>query len=632
MAETTLPSFAPGTLDARIDDPTLAAAVAAAIARADDERWAERLHERDTTLWSADPAVQEKIGSRLGWLDLPADFSDQVPALEAFGETIRDQGFTAAIVAGMGGSSLAPEVIARAFGDIEDWLTIRILDSTDPEAVAAAWDGLDPLATLFIVGTKSGTTTETLAFAADARQRIHDGLRVHGVRSESPGDFMAAVTDPGKSLAAIPHHEEMSRVFLNPESVGGRYSALSYVGLLPASLAGVDLDPFMTSAVAMHGRCTNRETAANPGVALGATLGALATAGRDKLTFVVDPALGPLGAWLEQLIAESTGKLGKGIVPVDREPLGTPTAYGNDRVFVRIALEGAEPPAAAADGTSADALLEALAAAGHPVLRFSLADPIDLAAEFLRWEVATAVAGIVLTVNPFDEPNVTESKENTKRVLEELERHGAFPHEEPLATGDGLALYGDTALAGTSPSGPSSPRPPPVPRPSTASGLACVTQPAARRPAGSAPATSTPPASSTRAARPSAGSSSSPPTIPPTSPSTASTTRSASSSTPRRAATWRHWRRTSSRCFASTSDGMSTPASPPSTPRSPPLFVSNSAPFVRADAQAQPEGGIPCESASSASGGWAPTWSAASSGTATRWWRSTGLRRGRARS
>jgi glucose-6-phosphate isomerase len=446
MAETTLPSFAPGTLDARIDDPTLAAAVAAAIARADDERWAERLHERDTTLWSADPAVQEKIGSRLGWLDLPADFSDQVPALEAFGETIRDQGFTAAIVAGMGGSSLAPEVIARAFGDIEDWLTIRILDSTDPEAVAAAWDGLDPLATLFIVGTKSGTTTETLAFAADARQRIHDGLRVHGVRSESPGDFMAAVTDPGKSLAAIPHHEEMSRVFLNPESVGGRYSALSYVGLLPASLAGVDLDPFMTSAVAMHGRCTNRETAANPGVALGATLGALATAGRDKLTFVVDPALGPLGAWLEQLIAESTGKLGKGIVPVDREPLGTPTAYGNDRVFVRIALEGAEPPAAAADGTSADALLEALAAAGHPVLRFSLADPIDLAAEFLRWEVATAVAGIVLTVNPFDEPNVTESKENTKRVLEELERHGAFPHEEPLATGDGLALYGDTAL------------------------------------------------------------------------------------------------------------------------------------------------------------------------------------------
>ncbi len=445
MAETTLPSFAPGTLDARIDHPTLAAAVAAAIARADVGRWAGRLHERDTTLWSADPAVQEKIGNRLGWLDLPVDFSDKVGALEAFGETIRDRGFTAAIVAGMGGSSLAPEVIATAFGDVEDWLTIRVLDSTDPDAVRAAWDGLDPLATLFIVGSKSGTTTETLAFQADAWERIHDALRAHGARLESPGEFMVAVTDPGKSLAAIPHQDDMHEVFLNPESVGGRYSALSYVGLLPASLAGVDLDPFMASAVGMHGRCMTGDTAANPGVALGATLGALALAGRDKLTFVVDPAIGPLGAWLEQLIAESTGKLGKGIVPVDREPLGAPATYGSDRVFVRIALEGAQPPAGPG-GASADALLEALAAAGHPVLRFALTDPIDLAAEFLRWEVATAVAGIVLDVNPFDEPNVTESKENTKRVLEELEHHGAFPHDEPLATGDGLALFGDTAL------------------------------------------------------------------------------------------------------------------------------------------------------------------------------------------
>ncbi len=446
MAETTLPSFAPGTLDVRIDDPTLAAAVAATLARADDERWAERLYERDTTLWSSDPAVQEKIANRLGWLDLPVDFSDQVPALEAFGETVRDAGFTAAIVAGMGGSSLAPEVIATAFGDVEDWLEVRVLDSTDPAAVRAAWDGLDPLSTLFIVGSKSGTTTETLAFQADAWQRIHDALRAHGARLESPGEFMVAVTDPGKSLAAIPHQDDFRGVFLNPETVGGRYSALSYVGLLPASLAGVDLDPFMASAVAMHGRCMSGDAVANPGVALGAALGALAIAGRDKLTFVVDPAIRPLGAWLEQLIAESTGKLGTGIVPVDREPLGAPAAYGTDRVFVRITLEGAEPPAAAPDGTPADDLLGALAAAGHPVLRFSLSDPIDLAAEFLRWEVATAIAAIVLDVNPFDEPNVTESKENTNRVLEELEHHGAFPHEEPLATGDGLALYGDTAL------------------------------------------------------------------------------------------------------------------------------------------------------------------------------------------
>jgi transaldolase/glucose-6-phosphate isomerase len=446
MAETTLPSFEPGTLDARIDDPTLAAAVAAAVARADDERWAGRLHERDTTLWASDPAVQEKVANRLGWLDLPMEFSERIPALEAFGETMRDAGFTTVIVAGMGGSSLAPEVIATAFRDVEDWLPIRVLDSTDPAAVAAAWAGLDPLATLVIVASKSGTTTETLAFQADAWQRIHDALRAHGARLESPGEFMLAVTDPGKSLAAIPHQDDMREVFLNPETVGGRYSALSYVGLLPASLAGVDLDPFMASAVAMHGRCMSSVTAANPGVALGATLGALANAGRDKLTLVVDPAIGPLGAWLEQLIAESTGKLGTGIVPVDREPLGTPAAYGGDRVFVRISLDGAEPPAPAPDGTPADVRLDELAAAGHPVLRFVLADPIDLAGEFLRWEIATAVAGIILEVNPFDEPNVTESKENTERVLEALEHHGTLPHEEPLAAGDGLTLHGDTAL------------------------------------------------------------------------------------------------------------------------------------------------------------------------------------------
>jgi glucose-6-phosphate isomerase len=444
MAETTLPSFVPGTLDARIDDPALAAAVAAALARADVERWSERLHDRDTALWSSDAAVQEKIANRLGWLDLPVDFSDQVPALEAFGETIRDAGFTAAIVAGMGGSSLAPEVIASAFGDVEDWLTIRVLDSTDPDAVRAAWDGLDPLGTLFIVGSKSGTTTETLAFQADAWQRIHDALRARGARTESPGEFMLAVTDPGRSLAAIPHQDEMRGVFLNPESVGGRYSALSYVGLVPASLAGVDLDAFMASAVGMHARCMAGASTANPGVALGAALGALAAAGRDKLTLVVDPAIGPFGAWLEQLVAESTGKWGPASCR-STEPLGAPAAYGRPRL-VRIALDGAAPPAPAPDGTVADALLAALAAAGHPVLRFTLTDPIDLAAEFLRWEVATAVAGIILDVNPFDEPNVTESKENTRRVLEELERHGAFPREEALATGDGLALHGDTAL------------------------------------------------------------------------------------------------------------------------------------------------------------------------------------------
>jgi glucose-6-phosphate isomerase len=426
-----LPIFAPDALDARIHDPALARAVEAAVRRADAERWVERLHDRDGTIWSEDPEVQARIANRLGWLDAPRDFGDQVPALEAFGEGIRAAGFTAAIVAGMGGSSLAPDVLADAFRDVAGWLTVRVLDSTDPAAVEAAWDGLDPLATLVIVATKSGTTTESLAFQADAWARIHAALRAAGERRESPADLMIAITDPGRSLEAIPHHDGLREVFLNPEDVGGRYSALTYVGLVPASLLGIDLDAFLAAS-------------------LGVTLGALWRAGRDKLTLVADPAVARFGAWLEQLIAESTGKHGVGIVPVAGEPLGEASAYRPDRVFVRLALDGAAPPAPTPAGTSADELLEALAAAGHPVLRIRLADPIDLAGEFVRWEAATAFAGAALEINPFDEPNVTESKENTKRVLAELERTGAFPAPVALAQGDGLLLVGDSTLRGGS--------------------------------------------------------------------------------------------------------------------------------------------------------------------------------------
>ena len=441
-----LPMFAPDALEAQILDPALVRAVEAALARADAERWVERLHDRDATLWSADPDVQAKIANRLGWLDAPVDFAEQATALEAFGEGIRAAGFTAALVAGMGGSSLAPDVCADAFADIPDWLAVRVLDSTDPAAVEAAWDGLDPLATLVIVATKSGTTTESLAFQADAWARLHAALRAAGERRESPGELMVAITDPGRSLDAIPHHDDLREVFLNPEDVGGRYSALTYVGLVPASLLGLDLDAFLASAVGMLARTHVTPAATNPGAALGVILGVLFRAGRDKLTLVADPAVARFGAWLEQLIAESTGKRGVGIVPIAGEPLGDVASYGPDRVFVRLALDGAAPPAPAPDGMSADDLLDALADAGHPVVRIRLADPIDLAAEFVRWEVATALAGVLLEINPFDEPNVTESKENTKRVLAELERTGAFPAPAPIAQGDGLVLMGDRTL------------------------------------------------------------------------------------------------------------------------------------------------------------------------------------------
>lgn len=434
-SSTTLPTLSLGEGTAAYDE---------AVARARDERWAERLFDRDPSLWSSDARVQAAIADRLGWLDAPAHFTDQVPALEGFGEGIREAGFTTAVVGGMGGSSLAPEVLVRTFGRSEDWLDLRVLDSTDPAAVAAVVDDLDPLATLFIVASKSGTTTEPLAFQADAWDRTERALRARGApRDEHAGELMIAITDPGRSLEAIPHHADLRETFLNPPDIGGRYSALTYVGLVPASLIGLDLDALLASASAMLGACREPEPTANPGLSLGLAIGTLARDGRDKLTFLPDPDLDSFGSWAEQLIAESTGKHGVGIVPVDGEPLGDIDAYGRDRVFVRLVLAGTDAPAAG----SADGLAIAAEAAGHPVIRIEIPDPIDLGAEFVRWEVATAIAGAVLGIDPFDQPNVEEAKNLTRTVLAAAEG-GAAPAEPPpaLARGDGLTLHGDAPL------------------------------------------------------------------------------------------------------------------------------------------------------------------------------------------
>ena len=430
----------------------------AAAARARTEHWAQRLFERDPSLWSSDTAVQAGIADRLGWLDAPEHFREQIPALEGFGDGLREDGFAAAVVAGMGGSSLAPEVLLRTFGVAQDWLALRVLDSTDPVAVGAIVDDLDPLSTLFIVASKSGTTTEPLAFQADAWARIRAALDARHEHRESPGTLIAAISDPGKSIAAIPHHDELREVFLNPPDIGGRYSALTYVGLVPASLIGLSLGDLLASSADMLARCREPEPAANPGLALGLVLGSLALAapagaGRDKVTFIADPEIASLGSWLEQLIAESTGKQGVGIVPVDLEPLGAASAYGPDRVFVRLSLAGSTGPAAAPDGTAADALVEQLAAAGHPVIRIELADRIDIGGEFIRWEVATAIAGAVLGIDAFDQPNVEEAKILTRQLLaRHAEAADARLHEAPsapidlLAAGDGLALVGDKGL------------------------------------------------------------------------------------------------------------------------------------------------------------------------------------------
>ena len=443
MTDDAVSAPTPTTPDLRLGDGT--AAYDAAVERARAERWSERLWDRDPSLWSTNPGVQAAISDRLGWLDAPAHFADRIAALEGFGEGARDAGFTTAVVGGMGGSSLAPDVFHRTFGTTEGWLDLRVLDSTDPAAVAAVVDDLDPLATLWIVASKSGTTTEPLAFQADAWDRAERALRAHDApRNEHAGQLMVAITDPGRSVEAIPHHDDLREVFLNPPDIGGRYSALTYVGLVPASLIGLDLDALLASALAMAGACRQPDPEANPGVSLGLAIGTLAKAGRDKLTILADPAIESFGAWLEQLIAESTGKHGTGIVPIDREPLGAIEAYGDDRVFVRLTLAGA-----GGGSTAGDAFAEAAADAGHPVIRIAIADPIDLGAEAFRWEVATAIAGAVLEIDPFDQPNVEEAKNLTRSVLAAAESGETPPPAAAALVADEasrLTLHGDAIL------------------------------------------------------------------------------------------------------------------------------------------------------------------------------------------
>jgi glucose-6-phosphate isomerase len=404
----------------RIPDD-LRAAVDAALDRAVGEGWAARIWERDTTVWTGDPVVAERIAGRLGWLDAPAHFRGRSDELATFAAAIRAEGFERALVCGMGGSSLAPEVLAGVYGVSTAGIAVGVLDSTDPAAVLAA-DAAFPLAnTLYVVATKSGTTTETLSFLAhlwEAEVALH-----HDLGSKSEADHFVAVSDPGHAVEAIPHSDEFREVFLNPPDVGGRYAALSYVGLVPGALLGMDLEKLLGDAARMATACAAGD-AGNPGLGLGTTLGALAVAGRDKLTLVLEPGLAPFGAWLEQLVAESTGKDGRGIVPIDGETLAAPARYGRDRVFVRLSRE-----AAASWRIGTDAGLDALAAAGHPVIDLVIAAGEGLGGEFFRWQFATAVAGAVLGVDPFDEPDVTESKDNTRALLDEYRGEGSLPAE-----------------------------------------------------------------------------------------------------------------------------------------------------------------------------------------------------------
>src|SRR5213083_2798397 len=389
------------------------------------EEWAatgkvRRLWARDATLWTgADEA------SWLGWLGIARHQVGRVDDLRRLAEDVRREGFTRVLLLGMGGSSLAPEVLKETFGRIEGFPQLHVLDSTDPAQIRAVEQKVDLAKTLFIVASKSGSTLEPNIFKQYFFERVRQI-----VGAERAGSRFVAITDPGSRLQQVAEADRFRQVFLGVPSIGGRYSALSDFGMVPAAVMGLDVSRLLERAEEMAEACAaSVPVEKNPGVVLGVTLGVLATHGRDKVTLIVSPALYDLGAWLEQLLAESTGKEGKGLIPVDREPLGPPEVYGADRLFVYLRL-------ASAPDEHQDPVVEALERAGHPVVRITVNDLYDLGAEFFRWEFATAVAGSVLGVNAFNQPDVEASKVATRRLTDEYEKTGKLPPESPLRVTD----------------------------------------------------------------------------------------------------------------------------------------------------------------------------------------------------
>jgi transaldolase / glucose-6-phosphate isomerase len=378
--------------------PVVDAAVALRLDAIEVAHLPKRIWARDPSVWKDDPDTPE-IRDRLGWLTIGKAMAQQVKPLNAFADEVRAE-FDRVVLCGMGGSSLAPEVLWRTFGAAPGYPGLHVLDSTDPRAIRQAEQGSDLAKTLFIISSKSGTTQESDSF-----------FRYFWERTGARGSHFVAITDSGTPLEQLAGERRFRAAFLNPPDIGGRYSALSFFGLVPAALIGLDLETLLHRAHRMAEACAACvPTLENPGAWLGAILSEGALAGRDKATFVLSPGIASFGLWAEQLIAESTGKEGKGILPVADEPLGPPEAYGTDRLFVSLALAGE------AD-SGIDARLGALEEAGHPVVHLRLDDRYDLGQEFFRWEFATAVAGAVLGINPFDQPNVAESKANTKAVL-----------------------------------------------------------------------------------------------------------------------------------------------------------------------------------------------------------------------
>ncbi len=413
----------------------------------------KRLWKKDPSLWKTDPVVQSKIQKRLGWLTLPTDMEKEIKTINDFVSQVREEGFTQAVLLGMGGSSLCPEVSRLTYGTKKSYLKLFVLDTTDPGAVLEVESKINLKKTLFIVSSKSGGTIEVHSLyryfydkveafcKSDKTSKQTLNKRPDSADETLAGKHFVAITDPNTPLEKIAKEKSFRKIFSTPEDVGGRYSALTFFGLVPAALMGVDMKTFLNRAKAMMTGCgAHASFDSNAALHLGVALGVLGRAGRDKVTFVLSPEIASLGMWLEQLMAESIGKEEKGLVPIEGEDLLSPDNYGSDRVFVSIQISQSKSP-------SIESKLNALVAAGHPVIYIKLKDIFDLAGEFLRWELAVAIAGIIYGINPFDEPNVAESKANTNKILAQFEASKFLPEDTPQLESKGIRLWADSQMS-----------------------------------------------------------------------------------------------------------------------------------------------------------------------------------------
>jgi glucose-6-phosphate isomerase len=386
-----------------------------------------RLWRGDPTLWTSDD--EDKW---VGWLPIVEDQLAHLKQLNNAATDAAKAGFTHALLLGMGGSSLCPEVLKITYGKQPGHPELHVLDSTDPAQIKSIENQVDLAKTLCIVASKSGSTLEPNIF----KQYFFDRMQ-QAVGKDKAGEHFIAITDPRSKMQQVAERDQFRKIFFGVASIGGRYSALSNFGMVPAAIMGLDLAKFLQRTNEMVQACKPEIPAdQNPGAVLGAILGTLGNLGRNKVTIITSPGIHDLGAWLEQLIAESTGKIGKGLVPVDREALGAPEVYGNDRVFAHLRLAN-EPD------TGQTQKLETLRSAGHPVVEIELADTYDLGQEFFRWEIATAVAGSILKINPFNQPDVEASKIVTRQLTEAYEKTGKLPEESPIFDQGGIKLFTD---------------------------------------------------------------------------------------------------------------------------------------------------------------------------------------------